>query len=96
MRFEIWNLEFVTFRVCQSKWLTGRKIGKKILEELVSQADTVRKDMNPKVIQMWIFAHDGLTKQALAFAKKQGILWSSRKEFDALLVHLGLRPLPEL
>ncbi len=82
--------------VCQSKWVIGRKIGKKILEELVSQADTVKKDMSPKVLRMWIFAHDGLTKQALAFAKKHKILWSSRKDFDRLLVHLGLRPLPDL
>ncbi|MCP4104716.1 MAG: hypothetical protein GY749_04135 [Desulfobacteraceae bacterium] len=82
--------------VCQSKWVRGKKIGKKILEELVSQADTVQKDMDPKRVCMWIFAHDGLTKQATAFAKKHGILWSSRKEFDKLLVHLGLRPLPEL
>jgi len=82
--------------VCQSKWVTRGKIGIKTLEYLVSQADTVRKDMNPKVIRMWIFAHEGLTKQALAYAEKHGILWSSRKEFDKLLIHLGLRPLPEL
>ncbi|MCP4104832.1 MAG: hypothetical protein GY749_04735 [Desulfobacteraceae bacterium] len=82
--------------VCQSKWVTNRKIGKKVLEELISQADTVRKDMKPEVVRMWIFAHEGLTKDALAFAKKHGILWSSRKEFDELLTHLGLRPLPDL
>ncbi len=82
--------------VCQSKWVTGSKIGIRTLRELMSQADTVRKDMNPKVIQMWIFAHEGLTKEGLAYAEKHGILWSSRKEFDELLVHLGLRPLPEL
>ncbi len=82
--------------VCQSKWVTRGKIGMKTLEELVSQADTVRRDMNPRVIRMWIFAHEGLTGEALAYAEKHGILWSSRKEFDELLVHLGLRPLPEL
>ncbi|MCP4111909.1 MAG: hypothetical protein GY749_41335 [Desulfobacteraceae bacterium] len=82
--------------VCQSKWITDRKIGIKILEELVSQAETVRKEMNSKNVKMWIFAHDGLTKQALIFAKKHKILWSSRKEFDELLVYLGLRPLPDL
>ncbi|MCP4106225.1 MAG: hypothetical protein GY749_11915 [Desulfobacteraceae bacterium] len=82
--------------VCQSKWVTGRKIGIKILEELVAQADTVWKDMNPQTVRIWIFAYDGLTKQALVFAKKHDILWSSRKEFDKLLVHLGLRPLPDL
>jgi len=45
---------------------------------------------------MWIFAHNGLTGSALGFAKKHGILWSSRREFDELLVYLGLRPLPDL
>ena len=52
--------------------------------------------MRPQVVRMWIFAHEGLTRQALAFAKEHGILWSSRKEFDALLTHLGLRMLPDL
>ncbi len=82
--------------VCQSKWVKDDRIGKSVLEELVSQAELVKKDMNPKKIRMWIFAHEGLTKPAMAFAKKHGILWSSRKEFDELLVHLGLRPLPDL
>ena len=82
--------------VCQSKWVTGSKIGIRTLRELMSQADTVRKDMNPKVIQMWIFAHEGLTKEGLAYAEKHGILWSSRKEFDELLTHLRLRPLPDM
>ena len=36
-----------------------------------------------------------LTRQAEAFARKHGILWSDRKELDALLEHLGLRKLPE-
>ncbi len=61
-----------------------------------AQAEMVRKDMNPRTVQMWIFAHNGLTSPALDFAEKHGILWSSRKEFDELLVHLGLRPLPEI
>jgi len=43
-----------------------------------------------------IFAHNGLNGEAETFARERGILWSSRKEFDELLVHLGLRPLPDL
>ncbi|MCP4349537.1 MAG: hypothetical protein GY795_28990 [Desulfobacterales bacterium] len=39
---------------------------------MMSQADTVREDMEPLEIRMWLFAHDGLTKQAEAFAKKLG------------------------
>ncbi|QTA86318.1 hypothetical protein [Desulfonema magnum] len=82
--------------VCQSKWVTGGKIGVRVLRELTAQADIVRKDMNPRVIRLWIFAHDGLSGPARKFAQENGILWSSRKEFDELLVHLGLRPLPDL
>ncbi|MCP4347087.1 MAG: hypothetical protein GY795_16360 [Desulfobacterales bacterium] len=82
--------------VCQSKWVKDSRMGKGVLEELVSQAEMIKKDLTPEKIRMWIFAHNGLTKQAITFAKKHGILWSSRKEFDELLVHLGLRPLPEL
>jgi len=82
--------------VCQSKWVTGDRIGRGILEELADQADVVRRDMRPRVIRMWIFAHEGLTGPARKFAEENGILWSARKEFDDLLVHLGLRPLPDL
>jgi len=82
--------------VCQSKWVTGDKIGRGILEELADQADVVRRDMRPRVIRMWIFAHEGLTGPARKFAEENGILWSARKEIDELLVHLGLRPLPDL
>ncbi len=82
--------------VCQSKWVTGDKIGRGILEELAAQAEVVRRDMKPEVIRMWIFAHEGLTGPALKFAEENGILWSSRREFDDLLVHLGLRVLPDL
>ena len=82
--------------VCQSKWVTGSKTGIGVLRELADQADLVRKDMDPRTLRMWIFAHNGLTGPALKFAGKHGILWSARKEFDDLLVYLGLRPLPEL
>ncbi|QTA82436.1 p-loop domain-containing protein [Desulfonema limicola] len=82
--------------VCQSKWVTGKKIGIAPLKDLISQAEIVKKDLDPEKIQMWIFAHDGLTKQAQAFAEKHGIFWSKRQEFDELLEHLGLRKLPDL
>ncbi len=82
--------------VCRSRWVKDHKMGMDVLKELVSQAETVKEDMNPQVVRLWIFAHEGLTKDAVVFAEKQGILWSSRKEFDKLLVYLGLRPLPDL
>jgi len=82
--------------ICQSKWVTGKPVGIGVLHELISQAEMVQKDMDPISIRLWLFAYKGLTKQARAFAKKHGILWSSLEEFNALLRHLGLRQLPEL
>ncbi|MCP4105161.1 MAG: hypothetical protein GY749_06440, partial [Desulfobacteraceae bacterium] len=72
------------------------KIGISVLKVLMSQADTIKEDIDPQIVRMWIFAHDGLTSEAEAFAKEHGILWSSRKEFDKLLEYLGLRKLPDL
>ncbi len=74
--------------VCQSKWVEGDKIGVSVLKGLVSQADTVQKDIDPQVLRMWLFAHDGLTSKSKAFAEEHGILWSSRRELDELLVYL--------
>ncbi|QTA81140.1 NTP hydrolase p-loop-containing [Desulfonema limicola] len=82
--------------VCQSKWVTGKKIGIAVLKILKSQAETAKQDLAPQKVIMWLFAHDGLTKQARAFAEKHGILWSARQEFDELLEYLGLRKLPDL
>ncbi len=82
--------------VCQSKWVTGGKIGKTVLRELLAQAEAVRREMKPRTLRMWIFAHEGLTGPAKTFVEEHGILWSSRKEFDELLEHVGLRPLPDL
>ena len=83
--------------VCQSKWVTGRRrTGIGVLRELAARAERVRNDMEPETVRMWIFANSGLSGPALGFAEKHGILWSSRQEFDRLLIYLGLRPLPDL
>ncbi|MEE4356942.1 MAG: hypothetical protein V2I97_10760 [Desulfococcaceae bacterium] len=81
--------------VCQSKWVK-EKTGIAVLKDLKDQADTVMQAKEPLRVRMWIFAHEGLTDEALAYAKEQGILWSDRKQLDELLVHLGLRPLPDV
>ena len=69
------------------------KIGIKVLENLLEQADAVMEDLEPLYIKKWIFAHNGLTKEAEEFAKEKGIFWSARKELDELLEHLNLRAL---
>lgn len=82
--------------VCQSKWVTGKKIGIDVLHQLMVQAEAVRREYEPPAIRMWLFAHDGLTKDAERLARKAGILWSNRAQLDALLTYLGLRTLPNL
>ncbi|MCP4694231.1 MAG: hypothetical protein GY859_39725, partial [Desulfobacterales bacterium] len=82
--------------VCQSKFVKGNKTGISVLRELVSQADAVMEDKDPDLVRMWLFANHGLTGPARKFARERGVLWSSRREFNALLEHLGLRKLPNL
>jgi hypothetical protein len=67
-----------------------------ILQQLQGQAGAVMEDMEPLCIRMWLFAHDGLTQSAEAYAREHQILWSTRSEMDLLLTHLGLRQLPNI
>ncbi|MBV7330969.1 hypothetical protein KFU94_22560 [Chloroflexi bacterium TSY] len=82
--------------VCQSKWETTKKIGVSTLRGLLEQAEAVQAQDNPRTLYKWIFAHQGLTQEAEAFARQEGVFWSDRAQLDALLVHLGLRKLPNL
>ncbi len=81
--------------VCQSKWWE-RPVSVKALMDLIQQGEIVREDIDPITVRLWLFANAGLTPEAEAYAAEHGILWSAREEFDALLAHLGLRPLPQV
>ena len=82
--------------VCQSKWWVEDRVGVKVLEGLVRQGEMVQEDMDPLTLRLWLFANAGLTPEAEEYAAGHDILWSEREEFDELLAHLGLRPLPQL
>ena len=79
--------------VCQSKWVESKKIGINDLKELNQQAEAVKTEMKVVFLKKWIFAHEGLTAKAKQFAYDHEIFWSARKELDALLDYLNLRPL---
>jgi hypothetical protein len=81
--------------VCQSKWWTKDKVGKKELEALERQGELVDQEHQSITLTLWIFVYSGLTPEAEAYAKERGILWSSLPEFNALLDYVGLRHLPE-
>jgi len=82
--------------ICQSKWVTTKKIGVSVLHELMAQSEIVRAEYEDPPIRMWLFAHEGLTKAAEKLARKEGILWSDRAQLDDLLEYLNLRKLPIL
>ena len=79
--------------VCQSKWVENKKIGMNELKKLNQQAEAVKAEMKVVFLKKWIFAYKGLTASAKQFASDHEIFWSTRKELDALLEYLNLRPL---
>ena len=83
-------------RVCQSKWIKGKRIGPEAVDELLQQAELVYKDMDAITVTPWIFAFEGLSSKAEELAKSKGVLWSDIEDFNGLLDHVGLRKLPEL
>ncbi|MBV7335230.1 hypothetical protein KFU94_44720 [Chloroflexi bacterium TSY] len=82
--------------ICQSKWVTTQKMGIAVLQGFLEQAKAVQAEYDPISICMWLFAHEGLTQEAEAFAQEEGILWSNREQLDGVLRYLDLRSLPEL
>ncbi|MEM7535201.1 MAG: hypothetical protein AAF639_23695 [Chloroflexota bacterium] len=82
--------------VCQSKWVTTRKVGESVIRELLAQGEAVQISYPNNNIIMWIFAHNGLTDDAEELARAEGILWSDRAQLDGLLQYLDLRTLPDL
>ncbi|MCI5149148.1 MAG: hypothetical protein D3916_07155 [Candidatus Electrothrix sp. MAN1_4] len=81
----------------QSKW-TKAPVGVQVLRELWAQGEQVRKERKrePRILQLWLFAYNGLTAEAEDYARAQGILWSVKEELNELLRLLGLRELPEV
>ncbi|MCP4221022.1 MAG: hypothetical protein GY765_40710 [bacterium] len=82
--------------VCQSKWVTGDPVGSGVLRTLTEQARAVQAELKPTILRLWLFASTGLTEPARDYAQEHGILWSGLEDFNALLCHLGLRPLPDV
>ena len=81
--------------ICQSKWWIQEKVGKRELQALEQQGELVRETQTVITLTLWIFAYCGLTREAEAYARERGILWSSLPEFNELLQYVGLRQLPQ-
>ncbi|MEM7537836.1 MAG: hypothetical protein AAF639_37040 [Chloroflexota bacterium] len=81
--------------VCQSKWVVDRKMSVKVVQELLDQAAYIQTKDNPRILYKWLFAHNGLTDDALKLAEKENVFWSTREQLDNLMTFLGLRKLPK-
>ncbi len=84
--------------LAESKWRTGKKTGPDAVQKLLRQGELVRqrKGKYLKLLRLWIFAHDGFTRQAERLMAQNNVLWSTREELDELLETVGLRKLPDL
>ncbi len=82
--------------VAESRWITGRKVGVKDVNQLLDKAEIVRKDREADIVRVWFFGHEGFTGEAETLMEKQGVLWSTREDLDGLLDYVKLRRLPRL
>ncbi len=80
--------------VAESKWIAGRKVGVKEVNQLLDKAEIVRKDRDADIVRAWFFGHDGFTKDAETLMLGKGVFWSTREDLDGLLDYVKLRRLP--
>ncbi|KPA09489.1 ATPase domain protein, prokaryote domain protein [Candidatus Magnetomorum sp. HK-1] len=83
--------------LAESKW-HHRPVGCEVVEHLLSHAKVVtqREGDDIDILRLWLFSYSGVTKEAEKLLKKQGVLWSTKKELNALLEYVNLRKLPEM
>ena len=82
--------------VAESRWIVGRKISVKDVNQLLDKAEIVRKDRDAEIVRVWFFGHDGFTGDAETLMQEQGVFWSTREDLDGLLDYVKLRRLPRL
>ena len=78
----------------QSKW-TDERVGIKVLQELHAQGEQVMIEREPRILRLWVFSCNGLTKEAEEYAQAQGIFWSVKNDLNEIMELLGLRKLPD-
>ncbi len=84
--------------MAESKWRSGRKAGPDVVEHLLRQGEILKRREKKylKLLRLWIFSHDGFTRQAEEQMEQNQVLWSTREDLDGLLEAVNLRKLPVL
>ena len=96
MEIDIYAAAGIEGWIAESKWWEGKKVGPSVVERLLEQAQQLLERKELDIIRLWLFAHDGVTKDAENLMQKHNILWSNRTDLDALLTFAKLRTLPKL
>ncbi|KPA14770.1 hypothetical protein MHK_005022, partial [Candidatus Magnetomorum sp. HK-1] len=83
--------------LAESKW-HQRPVGVNVVNNLLKQAEMVRERDSDVIdaVTLWLFSYAGFTADAENLMTQHDILWSSKKELNALLEYVGLRQLPEI
>jgi len=83
--------------IAESKW-QNKPVGIEIVFQLLKQKEIIieREGDDLEKLTLWLFSYSGVTTEADNFMKKNGILWSSKDNLNALLKYSGLRNLPEI
>jgi hypothetical protein len=84
--------------ICESKWRSGGKTGRKDVEILLHKAELAKEQAGKglEILRVWFFSYNGFTEDAESLMKEKGVLRSGRDDLNGLLAHAGLRKLPEL
>ncbi len=98
MEVDIYGAAGSELWMAESKWWSGNKVGRDVVENLLEKAKFVkeREGEDLRTIRLWIFANDGVTTPAKELMRQKGVLWSTRTELNELLDAVNLRKLPEL
>jgi len=83
--------------LAESKWRKD-PVGVDVIKNLIWQGNLVKERRGEDLdhLTLWLFACNGLTENAKKIMEENGILWSTKKDLNALLRISGLRELPEI
>ncbi len=98
MEVDIYAAAGTVVWMAESKWWSGSKVGRDVVENLLDQAKRLeeKKGDGLRSLRLWIFANDGFTTPAKELMRQNGVLWSARTELNELLEVVKLRKLPNL
>ena len=88
--------------ICESKWWETRRVGKTVVTQFLELLERLKdfegreyfEGKRPVRLHPWLFAHNGVTREAEKLLRRHHIYWSTRADLDALIQLTGLRALP--